>query len=257
MSALLIDVGNSRIKWALLGRDGTLRRQRAATYETWAADTVRQAIFGRAGAIERVIAVSVASAPINQAIRVAAKSGKIASVTFVESVRTLGGVTTRYSEPWRLGTDRLVAAIGAFAIAGTRGACVIDIGTAMTLDLIDARGVHLGGAIIPGPQLMTASLLTRTAGIQRRAAKPLRAVRGGLFARNTRDAIDVGARFAVAAAIDRAVIEAKGQLGRAPMVLLTGGAASLVRPLLRTRGIRKVPDLVLRGLAELAKTHLR
>jgi type III pantothenate kinase len=182
-------------------------------------------------------------------------------VSFVESARRLGAVTTRYAEPWRLGADRLVAAIGAFAIAGRRGACVVDVGTAMTVDLVDSQGVHRGGVIVPGPQLMVSSLLEETDGIGKRAgpaaARRRRPAASEFFVRATRDAVETGARFAAAAAIDRAVLESRASLGRMPLVLLTGGAAPLVAPLLRTRRVRHVPDLVLQGLAVLAKSALR
>jgi len=139
-------------------------------------------------------------------------------------------------------------------LLGARGACVINAGTAVTIDLLDAHGVHRGGAILPGPRMMVSSLLDGTAGIEKRARDNAmgRTPRGrghaGLFARSTRDAIEEGARYAVASAVDRSVVEAHRLLGRAPRVLLTGGGAGQLEPLIRARHIR-VPDLVLRGIA--------
>jgi type III pantothenate kinase len=198
----------------------------------------------------------VGSPSIDRALTNAARALGIFAPKFIRSARRLGEVTTRYAEPWRLGADRLVAAIGAHAIAGERSCCVADVGTAMTFDVVDERGVHLGGAIVPGPELMISSLLSDTHGIKRRAAGK-GAGRRTLFARNTRSAIEAGADYAVAATIDRAVLEARVLLPSAPLVFLTGGAAARVGPLLRTRGVRKVPELVLRGLAELASRTLR
>ena len=83
----------------------------------------------------------------------------------------------------------------------------------------------------------------------RAAARP----QGGFFARSTRAAIEQGSRYAAAAVIDRAVAEARARLGRAPLVLLTGGGAPGLRSLLVSRHTF-VPDLVLRGLAVLAST---
>jgi type III pantothenate kinase len=120
----------------------------------------------------------------------------------------------------------------------------------MTIDLVDAKGHHQGGAIIPAPTLMVDTLLQNTNGIRRRA-------QGGgaggnsLFGRSTRSAIVHGSRYAAAALIDRAVGEARALVrGRLPLVVLTGGGAPSVQSLLRSTSV-SVPDLVLRGLAVL------
>ena len=256
MTTLLVDIGNSRIKWARLASDGRMSRQRASSYADWSTQDFQRTLFARGKRVDRVVAVSVAPASIERAIADAARGLHIPAPELVRSARSLGGVTTRYAEPWRLGADRLVAAIGAYALSGARACCVVDVGTATTLDLVDARGIHLGGAIVPGPELMVGSLLSDTHGIKRRAAGARRE-RRTLFARNTRSAIESGADYAVAATIDRAVLEAREELGSPPIVFLTGGAAARVAPLLRTRAVRTVPDLVLRGLAELASRPLR
>jgi type III pantothenate kinase len=168
------------------------------------------------------------------------------SCEFVASARNAAGLTTRYKEPLRLGVDRFMAVIAAYHMARTRGACVVDLGTAMTIDLVDPLGVHLGGAIIPGPELMVGCVLKNTAGIARRASGA--AATKGLFAQDTRAAVGQGARYAAAAIIDRAVTEAQRALGRTPLMLLTGGAAVQVEPLLQCSHV-SVPDLVLRGVA--------
>ena len=106
--------------------------------------------------------------------------------------------------------------------------------------------------IIPGPALMVDTLLKRTHGIQRRARGGRTGGAARLFARSTRAGLEQGARYAAAALIDRAVEEARVLIGRAPLVILTGGQAAVVRPLLRS-SCAVVPDLVLRGLAVLAR----
>jgi type III pantothenate kinase len=155
---------------------------------------------------------------------------------------------------WRLGADRWVALIAAHAIAGPRPVLIANVGTALTLDLVNAAGVHLGGAIAPGPSTMIASLLGGTAGIRRRARGARRVARTtrGLFSSDTANALDAGARFAAAALIDRAVLEARTELGRKPLVLLTGGAIAGLRTHIKSAA-REVPDLVLRGLWQLAQ----
>jgi len=249
VKALLIDVGNTRVKWAQLV-NGKLGRQHAVAHERWNAK-----LLARAGrSCEKIIVVSVAGAKFEKQLTRAARTALGRNPVFIRSRRRMAGVTTRYRDPWRLGADRLVAAIGGHRFAAGRAVCVVDIGTAMTIDLVDADGVHRGGSIIPGPQLMIESLLQDTSGIQRRAGG--RSSARTLFARDTRAAIEQGARYAIAGVIDRSVVEARDVLGSAPVLLLTGGAAPQVRGLLRARH-RLVPDLVLRGLALLAGRQSR
>jgi type III pantothenate kinase len=146
--------------------------------------------------------------------------------------------------------DRFVAAIGAHHLAKGRAVVVVGIGTAMTLDLVDGEGQHLGGAIVPAPTLMVETLLKNTNGIRRRAQG---GVGGGksLFGKSTRAGLVQGSRYAAAALIDRAVGEARALVGGGPpVVILTGGGAPSVMPLVRSRHAQ-VPELVLRGLAVL------
>lgn len=248
MSILLIDIGNTRVKWAKLA-NGKLRPQRAAAHVGWKLADFANHLFNAASGIENILVVSVAGARINRMLAAASRQRCGLAPRFIKTQRRSAGVTTQYQEPWRLGVDRFVAAIGAHHMMPGRAICVVDIGTAMTVDLIDERGVHRGGVIVPGPDLMIASLLKETIGIQRRARGA--PVGRAFFARNTRAAIEQGARYAAAAVIDRAFKEAKDSLNIRPSLILTGGAAPSVRRLIRTPA-RLVPDLVLRGLAALA-----
>jgi type III pantothenate kinase len=169
----------------------------------------------------------------------------------VASERTAAGVTTEYLEPWRLGVDRFVGAIGAHHLASGQPVCVVNVGTAMTIDLVDGSGLHRGGAIVPGPALMVDSLLTQTNGIRQRATGGPSGITS-LFARTTRTAIGQGALYAAAAVIDRAIEEAREQLGSRPLVLLTGGGSAAIKPLIRTTAV-SLPELVLHGLAVWAR----
>ena len=244
MSVLLVDVGNTRIKWSVL-RGEKLGRQKALEHAGISARDLARQLFSTRG-ITRVIAASVAGTRLNRLLARTCREKTGVVCEFVASARNAAGLTTRYREPWRLGVDRFMGVIAGYHMARARGACVVDIGTALTIDLVDPLGVHLGGAIIPGPELMTGSVLRNTAGIARRASGALAS--RGLFAQNTRAAIGQGARYAVAATIDRAVTEAQRTLQRTPLVLLTGGAAVQVESLLQSSYV-SVPDLILRGVA--------
>lgn len=253
-SVLLLDLGNSRIKWAVW-RAGRMGRQHAAAHAGWSSRDFERQIFTEPGArrCSRVLLATVAGVSLETAlVRAVARVLRIRPV-FASSMRRAAGVTTRYREPWRLGVDRFMAVIAAHERAPHRTACIASIGTAVTFDVVDAHGVHRGGVIAPGPELMVRSLLDDTAGIERRAreARP-RVLRtefsADVFARSTRSAIDRGSVLAVAGLIDRAVALSRAELGGAPRLLLTGGGAYRISAWL-PRVHEVVPDLVLRGLA--------
>jgi type III pantothenate kinase len=250
VSILLVDIGNSRIKWARF--DGRrLGRQRAASFTGWRPGDFAREVFSSRRDIERILVSSVAGTRVNNAFTVAARRAGVVAPEFVATSRRAGGVTTAYLEPWRLGVDRFVAAIGGFHEVRRRAVCIVSVGTALTIDLVDGKGRHRGGSIIPAPGLMVESLLSQTSGIRRRANGG-GAGGAGFFARSTRAAIEQGARYAAAAAIDRATEEARRLVGRTPVVLLTGGGAKAVGPLVKSAFV-SVPDLVLKGLAILAQ----
>ncbi|HEY3786390.1 MAG TPA: type III pantothenate kinase [Steroidobacteraceae bacterium] len=247
MKLLLVDIGNSRVKWAWV-RDGRLGRQRAAANAQWQVhDYARRLIGGNWRPGSRIVVSSVAGADVDRIFVRAARAVSAPSPEFFASRRTVAGVKTAYLEPWRLGVDRLAGAIGARHLARGRPVCLVNVGTAITIDVVDQGGRHRGGAIIPGPPMMVASLLRDTSGIRRRAQGGARGVQT-LFARTTRTAIAQGSRYAAAAVIDRAILEARRVLGRRPAVFLTGGGLPAVKPLLRVASVT-VPDLVLVGLA--------
>lgn len=266
MSILLVDIGNTRIKWATW-RNGRIGPMRAAAHAGWSRKEYERRIFGgRPKRLSRIIVASVAGAQVDRRLAAAARSAAGAQPEFIATSRRAVGVTTRYVDPWRLGVDRFAAAIGAHQLAGARAACVVNVGTTVTIDLIDGKGVHLGGAILPGPQLMVHSLLKSTAGIARRAREAAAGRTGqgrsrsrrapDLFARSTKTAIGQGALYAVAALVDRAVAEARRALGTVPLVLLSGGGADQLEPLIRSRHVRAA-DLVLRGIAAHAGLAVR
>ena len=248
MTLLLVDIGNTRVKWARLV-DGRMGKQHAAANAGWDAGQYARRVIGRgwAGAENRIVVSSVAGNELNQLLVAAARQAGAPAPEFVASERSAAGVTTEYLDPWRLGVDRFVGAIGAHHLASGQPVCVVNVGTAMTIDLVDGNGLHHGGAIVPGPALMVGSLLTQTNGIRRRATGGPSGVTS-LFARTTRTAIGQGALYAAAAVIDRAIEEARAQLGSRPLVLLTGGGSAAIKPLIRNTAV-SLPDLVLHGLA--------
>lgn len=248
---LLVDIGNSRVKWALFDA-GALAPQRAAAYAQWSADDWRRELFTDPG-IRHVVVASVAGTESIGRLRAAASARPGCEVQVVTTSSEAGGVRNAYPDPRLLGIDRWLAVIAAHHLTGT-ACCVVDVGTAATIDAVTADGRHLGGFIVPGPRLMVASLLRGTSDLESHSAASA-ADGGALFADNTRDAIERGAVVMLAALAERSVQDLERAIGGTSALLLTGGAAPLVLPHLR-RDARHVPDLVLRGLAVLAERGL-
>ncbi len=250
MSALLIDIGNTRVKWAH-AHGSRIGASRAAHHAGWSTRDFER-VIGSGSKPDRILVASVAGPETRAALARAARRLHAPTPQFLLPRRRACGVTVGYLEPWRLGIDRLLAMIGARAHFAGRPLCVVGIGTAMTLDLLEADGRHRGGAIVPAPPLMVASLLEATRGIRQRARGGRTSRDPALFGRSTRAAMERGTVYAAAAAVDRAVLEARALLGRAPRVVLTGGGVPDVQPLIRGATI-EVPDLVLWGLAVWAR----
>jgi type III pantothenate kinase len=248
---LLVDIGNTRVKWATQ-TGGQLSTQRAAGHAQWSAADWQRALFD-GPPVERVLVATVAGADSRLALEAAARRAGTTRVEFVTSTAVMAGVRNAYLEPGLLGVDRWVAIIGAYHLAH-EACCVVDVGTAATLDAVDASGQHLGGFIVPGPQMMVRSLHAGTSNLaEYTAASP--AGSGQLLADNTRDAIDRGCRVALAALIDRTCTELARRTHRAPRLYCTGGALDEVLPYVLAT-YERVPDLVLRGLARIADSAL-
>lgn len=245
---VLIDLGNTRLKWATLKPDGTLTRQRAAAHAGWKDQDVVRVL---APALRRRPAVwiaSVAALPVRE--RVARVVRKLTGMPahFVEPARRCAEVINGYRDPWRLGVDRWMGLLAARSLLPRRAAVVVDIGTAVTIDWLQSDGRHTGGVILPGLALMQDSLLESTGGIRHRVGRRGPAaliVQPRWHAKSTAEAIRQGAYLAVAATIDAAYATHRRQR---PRLLLTGGDAQSVSPWLRSRCII-LPDLVLQGLA--------
>jgi type III pantothenate kinase len=244
---LLVDIGNTRVKWATCA-DGRLSPQQAATHADWTdADWAR--LFAGVRGLQQVVAAGVAAAATRERLVRAAASSGVEDVRFVMTTAAAAGVRNAYRDPRLLGVDRWVAVIGAHHLYGA--CCIADVGTAATIDAVDASGLHLGGFIVPGPHMMVRALWSGTSDLAAHSAAS-RMNEATLFADNTRDAIERGCRVALAALIDRSVQETSQRTGVEPRLLLTGGAALEVLPYVQAPSVH-VPDLVLRGLAWLSE----
>jgi type III pantothenate kinase len=250
MSILLVDIGNTRVKWArLIGTEiGTAQ---AAAHADHNQNPSKELLQGDVP--ERILIANVAGTEIGQLLRAGLAKTYGVEPEFVRTVATAAGVRNAYPVPQQLGVDRWLAMIAAYRLE-RQAVCVVNAGTAMTVDGVDALGNHLGGVILPGPELMVSSLFVNTADIAAHAAlSPDVDTQSVLFARNTHAAVRQGAAHALAAVIERACLEMQAT-GHRPVLIVDGGGASRIAHALRVP-FRPVPDLVLRGLAVLAQTE--
>lgn len=236
---LLIDAGNTRIKWALVDcsgaednwlRGGTLPVEQAT-------DLPRQ--FAELEGIRQVWVSNVAGEEIAQHIR---HAGLPVRPCFIAARQEQCGVRNGYSSPSRLGSDRWAALIAAWHLV--HGAClVVNSGTATTVDALSATGEFIGGLILPGVELMQRSLCDATAQLQAAQGKYVP------FPLDTADALYSGALQASCGAIERqhALLGESG----APVVL-SGGAATALRGCLNVP-LHVVDNLVLQGLLLIAR----
>lgn len=239
---LLLDQGNSRLKWALLSEDDQFLARGALGHDAPLDNALAQ-IPGLAGypGIGAVAISSVASDERRQALCAAVVDAIGVSPLLMKSSSVCAGLRNGYTDPFRLGVDRWLAMLG----ARTRGAgpwLVVDAGTAMTVDAVSAGGVHLGGYIVPGYRMQIAMLGTQTAAVGNVAP----AVGIG-WGRDTASAVANGVALEMAAFVDRALVELTGGGDDTCRMLVTGGDADFLAPLLR--GASEVdPDLLFRGM---------
>lgn len=237
---LLVDAGNSRLKWAWW--DGV------ALHDACAAENAEMdfSVLWKDGQhADAVWVASVAPAASNAALAGAIRGRFGIEPVFVATRAQACGVRVAYAQPADLGADRFLGLIAAHAQTRTPAA-IASCGTALTLDALAADGTHLGGLIAVGPQLAQNALRSGTA---RLAAVP--AGRVAEIADNSADAIESGTWLSAAALVERFLTRLARRVGGTPALILTGGGASRLSALLDVPH-RIDAELVLHGLAMLA-----
>ena len=238
---LLLDIGNSRIKWGLW--DG-LGWQDSGEFSS------PDELAGLDISAREAVAACVAGPEAAAAIAGVCANQLGMSVHFLETPREGGGIRVAYSDAAGLGVDRWLAMVGA-RLKESGALCVVDAGTAVTVDMVDAHGQHLGGYIIPGLDLMASSLKGSTGDLERlsRAGSAVEQAdtTPGL---NTAEAIGNGAVLAVVGAIAGARSRLGGRDNGSVSVVLTGGNADTLAQHVPAP-VRVQPMLVLEGMAAL------
>ncbi len=239
---LLVDAGNTRIKWALADRGATPGHWRASGAVAHADVNHLPAVW-RGAQIEQVIVSHVAGQRLRDQLQLMLPP---VPVTWFASKAELAGLRNSYRNPSQLGCDRFAAALGARALVPGTALVVATCGTATTIDAVSADGVFLGGMILPGLGLMAASLAANTALLPQVATG---AAPAPPFADNTDDAIRSGCLSAQAGAIERA-----SRLHGGALCLVSGGAAPHIAPALSIPH-RLIDNIVLVGLHAAATSN--
>lgn len=251
MSLLCIDVGNTHTHFGVVGPAGA-----AALAEVPTA-SLDHPTTGLAPRLARLHAEQPGLAGAAFCTVVPATTARLRRL-LAEALPTLAvfqltpqcalGVPVTYPHPTEIGQDRLANAAGARTLAAG-AAVVIDLGTAVTFDIITAEGGYEGGIIAPGLAVMRAYLHERTAQLPR--LDDSLAVDGAI-GRSTVEAMRIGTvvgfQGMIQALLDAVLAELAGRGGPPPMVLATGGDATRLLGRMRPPP-RVVPDLTLRGLA--------
>ncbi|HEY0179369.1 MAG TPA: type III pantothenate kinase [Dokdonella sp.] len=239
---LLIDFGNTRLKWARLD-GGRLQPGGAFVHAGRALGPLLGREWSGLGAVDAVLVASVVAAARERELGDDVRGRFGVRAEFVRSPAAALGVRNAYAEPERLGVDRFLALVALHADA-PRALVHVGVGTALTLDALAADGAHLGGLILPGPRLMREAVLGGTARVG--------AVDGqwSEMPQSTADAVFSGALCAASGAIDRFRVAAERRLGAPPALLVSGGGADELVPLVA--GAERRHDLVLHGLARWA-----
>ncbi len=245
MSVLLVDLGNSRLKWAEYSPDPW--RTDATPLDKGDFTLLLDSVWGKIAAPKKVVVCSVSTPARLNALEKWVQARWSVTPHIIRPRAEQLGVKNLYRNTQQLGADRWAALIGARGMTAS-AACVVDAGTAVTVEALSARGEFLGGAIFPGLRLLRDSLVRGTEAIPAAAGNVT-----DCLARSTEDGVAAGTLFGLAGAVERLIDEYRQTLGEGVEIFLTGGDAPVLAAHLRV-ATRPVPDLVLKGLARIADT---
>lgn len=249
MTFLALDVGNTRLKWAQYESPvagARLLGQGAVFLEN--IDKLAEEEWNNLPAPRWILGCIVAGDAIKRRVAEQMELWEVVPRWVVSSPQE-AGLTNGYEHPSRLGADRWVAMIGAHhRLRGrsTHKPCiVVMVGTAVTVEAIDASGKFLGGIILPGHGIMLRALESGTAGLHVPTGEVCD------FPTNTSDALTSGGTFAIAGAVQRMVENITRHCGQAPECIMTGGAGWKVAPSMSVQ-VELVESLIFDGLLEIA-----
>ena len=262
MNTLLIDAGNSNIKWSLLSKGNQLSEMESRNYNNTLPIDCFKAIFSevlKGIEVDTVMIVSVLGDTFIQGVK---KHALMSVNHFINTISKpyLAGITNAYEDYSKLGADRLVALVAAYHLNEndiSKASIVVDSGTATTIDAIDKNGTHLGGVILSGLDLCSQSLLENTE-LLPLFNKNKDRFEPSIFSTDTSQAIVSGSIFGLAGAIShisflmeqeiRKRENNKGDISK----IITGGAAEKLQPYLN-KNFQIHNNLLMLGLKVIAE----
>ena len=237
---LLFDVGNTRIKYAMLRAGVIVAGKSVATAEDGALDSLLEGIRDTP---EAIYLASVGNEAITALLITSCSTNWGITPVSLGSTQQCAGVNNAYTDAITLGVDRWAAIIGAYHLVNG-AALIVDCGTACTADLVDRQGQHLGGAITPGLRMLRDSLGLGTIGI----GETSEFIKAQEWGRSTAECINSGVNSVLVAFIEKKAAQAATTVGDEVVVFLTGGDAPTLLESLKLE-VRYEKELVFLGMA--------
>lgn len=241
MTSLLVDAGNTRLKYAKLNASGEIIARQAIAYGERPAIEVLVELLDAFPRLECLTLVHVLNTLFDTALQAICLEREI-HLHIVRSPVSAYGVSVAYPNPAALGADRFVGLVAAYHQAHNQPCIVIDCGTAITVDALDMDGQHLGGVILPGLKLAADTLVARA---QKRLSYSLQQPK--LFASDTPQAIGGGCLYGTVGAIEGIVRRMQQRLATPACCILTGGDAEYLHRYLHGEYLLQ-PELLIQGL---------
>ena len=229
MTFLAVDIGNTRLKWAVYAAAEPQAQPLASGAEFLEnIDQLADGAWAELQAPQRMLGCSVAADAVKRRVEEQMEELWDVPAHWVVASAAEAGLVNGYDHPTRLGADRWVAMVGArqrvLAAGAPRPMVVVMVGTAVTVEAVDTEGTFLGGFILPGHGIMLRALESGTAGLH----VPTGEV--SPFPTNTSDALTSGGTYAIAGAIQRMVEHVRNRCGAEPACYMTGGAGWKMAP---------------------------
>ena len=249
MTFLALDIGNTRLKWALYASPlpgADLLAHGAEFLEN--IDKLGDDVWATLPQPTHILGCVVAGDAVKRRVEEQLELWDLTPQWVVASDAE-AGLRNGYDHPSRLGADRWVAMIGAYhrmlAQGAPRPMVVVMVGTAVTVEAISPDGRFLGGFILPGHGIMLRALESGTAGLHVPTGDVCQ------FPTNTSDALTSGGTYAIAGAVECMVQHVRQRCGEEPLCIMTGGAGWKMAPSM-TRPFELVDNLIFDGLLVIA-----